>query len=100
MTPLRAAVLLALEQACRAYWPEIKSLPGITDSRAVSWAASVSNISSRVDYPGLVRSSTIRTILRKERDAGRVVHDPVQFGVHHWWPVGLVDKLRAEQAAS
>lgn len=95
MTPLRAAVLLALEQECRALH---KTILVWNDETAVRYGAQVAAISSRIEYPGLVRSSTIRSILGGERDAGRVLHHGIGQGVtHRWWPVGLCEKLRVER---
>ena len=94
-TPMRAAVLLALEQEClaTALAASIKVF-GLDDEICVRYGARVSAISSRVVYPGLVRSSSIRKILIEERIAGRVLED-ARGTAHRWWPVGLCDKLRA-----
>jgi len=95
MTPLRAAVLLALEQECRA-----RMVPPAypTNERMCVWrgGALVSRISARVVYPGLVRASAIRVILREELAAGRVLLDDSQTA-HRWWPVGLCQTLIDER---
>lgn len=100
MIPLRAAVLLALEQACRANWSQIRANGADTDWLASSrgYGATVTAISSYVVHPGLVRSSAIRRILVKERIAGRVFQD-VSDIAHRWWPAGLAVQLFVERAS-
>lgn len=88
MTPLRAAVLKALEQECRVIYLENVPRHFTTDAQCVLYGATVSAISSRVDMPGLVRSSDIRRILHEERDAGRVLQNDTGT-THRWWPVGF-----------
>lgn len=96
MTPLRAAILLALEKACRANI-RARGLGGYeSDVVLVSAGATVAMIGSYVEYSGLVRSSAIRRILIEERVAGRVLQDVVDVA-HRWWPVGLAAKLKDGQ---
>lgn len=96
MTPLRAAILLALEQACR-FLAALNNMR-TTDQAAVRYGATIASISSRIDYPGLVRSSTIRKVLSEEKDAGRVLHLDQGLGAkHRWWPVGLMATLAEER---
>lgn len=93
MTPLRAAVLLALEKACRANI-RARGLGGYeSDASLVSAGATIAMLGSFVQYPGLVHASSVRHILIEERIAGRVLQDVVDVA-HRWWPVGLAAKLK------
>lgn len=101
MTPLRAAVLLALEQVCRDHVRMRGLADWQSDTHLVGSGAgaTVAEISSRIIYPGLVRPSAIRKILAEERVAGHVLQNFTSIA-HSWWPVGLLDKMRAEQLAA
>lgn len=98
MTPLRAAVLLAFEQECTARFAAWHPAHLATDAQCVRYGAMVSAISSRVEYPGLVRSSVIRNILHAEELAGRAICDRTSTA-HRWWPLGLCDRLRTKAAS-
>lgn len=96
MTPLRAAILLALEQECR-FLAALNNMR-TTDQAAVRYGAAVFSISSRIEYPGLVRASAIRKVLSEEKAAGTVLHLDEGPGLtHRWWPVGLTAKLADER---
>lgn len=95
---LRAAVMAALERACRANWAPHRGLDN--DKAATNWGPYSGDLRYYMFKGGThFIYAQVRCILDAEIAAGRVLRASPHSRVVRYWPVGLVDKIVAERAA-